>query len=128
MTTAPPQGQLVLFDEIYPETKAIAVLRQEPAELEARGSLKFERGYDDLDYLVFSVLSLPSQHRVALIRHQHAPNPGTEICVVPNEPAVIEMLIETIRFLNLSTQDLSWIHPQYEMELSQKKWESIVQG
>jgi hypothetical protein len=118
----------VRFDEIYPETKAIAVLRQEPSELEARGSLKFYRGYDDLDYLVFSVLSLPSKRRVALIRHQHAPNSGTEICVVPNEPAVIETLVETIRFLNVSTQDISWIHPQYERELSQKKWESLMQA
>jgi hypothetical protein len=128
MTTVSPPGQLVRFDEIYPETKAIAVLRQEPSELEARGSLKFEKGYDDLDYLVFSVLSLLSKHRVALIRHERAPSPGTEICVVANEPAVIETLIETIQFLNVSTQDLSWIHPQYERELSLNKSESIVQA
>ncbi|NJO93488.1 MAG: hypothetical protein HC820_02365 [Hydrococcus sp. RM1_1_31] len=107
------------FDEIYPETKPIAVLRQEPSELEKRGFVKFCEGYDDLDYLVFSVLDLPSHHRVALVRHKHLSSPGTEVCVVPNETAIAEILIEVIRFLRLSTEDLAWIHPQYA-------WESLI--
>lgn len=113
MTTVPPQSQLVRFDEIYPETKAIAVLRQEPPELKKQG-FQFHEAYDDLDYLVFLETTLQSGHRVALIRRKHSPNPGTEICVVPNETAVVAILLEVIQFLNLSTADLSWIHPQYE--------------
>lgn len=118
MTIISTQSQLVRFDEIHPETKPIAVLQQEPAELKERGSLTFCEGYDDLDYLVFSILELPSGHRVAFVRHKYSPSSGTEVCVVPDELEVVDKLTEAIQFLGFSVEDLSWIHPQYESEIA----------
>lgn len=117
MTAVPTQNQLKDLGEATPATMPVAVIRREPSELAERKSLKFREGFDDLDYVVFSTLSLPSGHRVALVRHKNSPSPGTEVCVVPNEPAVAEALLETIRVLNLSVEDLSWIHSQYESEV-----------
>jgi hypothetical protein len=121
MTTFSTQSQLVRFDEVNSETKPIAVLRLEPPELEERGAPEFCEGYDDLDYLTFSVLSLPFQHRVALVRHKRSPGSGTEVCVVPDESDILQRLVETINLLSLSIKDFSWIHPQYEKKISGKK-------
>ena len=67
--------------------------------------------------MVFATLSLPSGDRVGLIRHDNSPAPGTEICVKPdrkNIPAVIQAaMIE----MNLSLEDLAWIHPEYEQQV-----------
>jgi hypothetical protein len=120
MTTLSTQSQLLRFDEVNSEIKPVAVLRLEPTELEEKGSPRFCEGYDDLDYVTFSVLLLPSQHRVALVRHKHSPAPGTEVCVVPDESDILERLAETINLLSLSNKDFSWIHPQYEKEVQDK--------
>ncbi|NJM76076.1 MAG: hypothetical protein HC852_10130 [Acaryochloridaceae cyanobacterium RU_4_10] len=114
------QSQLLRFDEVNSETNPVAVLRLEPPELEERGTPKFCEGYDDLDYLTFSVLLLSSQHRVALVRHKNSPKPGTEVCVIPDELNILERLMETINLLGLSNKDFSWIHPQHEKEVRDK--------
>jgi hypothetical protein len=117
MTDIPTQDQLVRFDELYQETQPIAVLQQEPFELEKRKNLKFSQGYDDLDYLIFSVVDLPSRQRVAFVSYKRSPSPGTEIWVAPDVPEVIEIIKEVLQFLNLSVKDFTWIHPQYEKQL-----------
>ncbi|WP_404788964.1 tetratricopeptide repeat protein [Altericista sp. CCNU0014] len=106
-------------------TMPVAVLRMEPDELTSTGVLSFREGFDDLDYLVFAMLSLPSGREVTLVRHANAPNPGTEVCVVPEEKAIASSLravthqesalaiLETVKTLNLTVADLSWIHPDY---------------
>jgi hypothetical protein len=114
------QDSLVRFDDATPETMVVAMLRQEPVELSQRGTIEFDEGYDDLDYLVFSLLYLPSRRRIAFVRHRNSPSPGTEICVVPNELKIAAILVETIRFLNLSEEDILWIHPRYETEFKEK--------
>lgn len=117
MTAVPTQNQLEDLGEATPATMPVAVIRREPSELAERKSLKFREGFDDLDYVAFSTLSLPFGSQLALVRHKNSPSPGTEVWVVPDEPSVAEALVETIRVLNLSIEDLSWIHPQYESEL-----------
>ena len=99
-------------------TMPVAVIRWEPEELIEQKFLKFHQGFDDLDYVVFSMLSLPSNRCVTLVRHKNSPSLGTEICIVPNEAFVVETLVETIRVLNLSIEDLSWIHAQYESKVN----------
>jgi Cdc6-like AAA superfamily ATPase len=94
-------------------TMPVAVLRMEPDELTSKGVLSFREGFDDLDYLVFAMLSLPSGRKVTLVRHTNAPSPGTEVCVVPEETAIVLTILETIQTLNLTVADLSWIHPDY---------------
>ena len=118
MNTIPTQDQLEDLCEATPATMPVAVIRWEPEELIEQKFLKFHQGFDDLDYVVFSMLSLPSNRCVTLVRHKNSPSLGTEICIVPNEAFVVETLVETIRVLNLSIEDLSWIHAQYESKVN----------
>jgi hypothetical protein len=94
-------------------TMPVAVLRMEPDELTSKEVLSFREGFDDLDYLVFATLLLPSGREVTLVRHANAPSPGTEVCVVPDEKAIVLTILETVQTLNLTVADLSWIHPDY---------------
>jgi hypothetical protein len=78
--------------------------------------LKFQKGYDDLDYLEYVRLEVMSDRTVALISHENTPMPGTDICVVSGQLDIVTILINTIKRLGLSDRDLSWIHPDYEQE------------
>jgi hypothetical protein len=113
------QDEGIDLGEATTATMPVAVLRMEPDELTSTKALNFRAGFDDLDYLVFATLSLPSGREVTLVRHTNAPNPGTEVCVVPHENEIAShqesalSILETLKTLHLSVADLSWIHPDY---------------
>jgi hypothetical protein len=111
------ENSLIRFDEFYRETEPIAVIKLLPRELEQKHrELKFQKGYDDLDYLEYARLEVMSDRTVALISHENTPMPGTDICVVPGQLDIISILINTIDRLDLSDRDLSWVHSDYEQE------------
>lgn len=119
--TAINSQNLVCLEDTIAETKLVAMIRQEPAELLATNKLEFRSGFDDLDYLVFATLTLPSGDRLGLIRHDNSPATGTEICVrhdAENIPTVIQ---QAIAEMNLAIEDLTWIHPEYEQSLLARK-------
>ena len=105
---------LVRLEDSVAETDLVAIIRQEPNEISRLHKLEFRQSFDDLDYLVFATLSLSSGNKVALIRHKNSPASGTEICVKYNQPNTAVVLQEALRKMNLSQNDLSWIHPEYE--------------
>jgi hypothetical protein len=107
----------IRFDEVYRETEPIAVIKLLPRELEQKyRELKFQKSYDDLDYLEYVRLEVMPDRTVALINHENTPIPGTDICVVPGELNIVTILINTIDRLQLSDRDLLWIHPDREPE------------
>jgi hypothetical protein len=107
----------IRFDEIYRETEPVAVIKLLPRELEQKHrELKFQKSYDDLDYLEYVRLEIMPDRNIALISHENTPVPGTDICVVPGQLDIVTILINTIDRLELSDRDLSWIHPDYEQE------------
>jgi hypothetical protein len=114
------QGSLVDLGDVTPATMPVAVLSKEPEELSRTASLNFLEGFDDLDYVIFSDISLPSGHRVTLVRHKNAPSPGVEVCIVPNEVKIAEVLVSVLQTLKLSSDVFSWIHPSYEQEVRRK--------
>jgi hypothetical protein len=116
MTAIKSQNLIPLEDSI-PETKLVAIVNREPAEITTLNKLEFRPSYDDLDYLVFATLSLPSGDRLGLIRHDNSPSPGTEICVRHNQLNIAAVLQEAIAEMNLNIDDLTWIHPEYEQQL-----------
>jgi hypothetical protein len=110
-------NSLIRFDEVYRETEPIAVIKLLPRELEQKNrELKFQKGYDDLDYLEYVRLDVVPDRTVAIISHENTPIPGTDICVAPGQLDIISILINTIDRLQLSDRDLSWVHPDYEQE------------
>jgi hypothetical protein len=86
----------------------VMVLCHEPDEI----PLKFQKGFDGLDDLVFSILELPSTHEITLVRHENSPGKGTEVWVCPEED-VTQTLSEAFSELKLDDTDITWIHPDY---------------
>lgn len=107
----------VRLEDTISETNLVAIIHQEFAEIDRLKDLKFYNGFDDLDYLVFTTLSLPSGNRVGLVRHKNSPAPGIEICVSYNHPNIAEVLKEALMEMNLTILDLTWIHPEYKNSL-----------
>jgi hypothetical protein len=123
------ENSLIRFDEFYRETEPIAVIKLLPQALEQKNKeLKFQKGYDDLDYLEYARLEVMPDRNIALISHENTPIPGTDICVVPGQLDIVKILTNTINRLELSDRDLSWVHPDYEQEFqrSLKSQQNLV--
>ena len=114
--TAIDSQNLVRLEDAIDETKLVAMIRQEPAEIMAINKLEFRSSFDDLDYLVFATLTLPSGDRLGLIRHENSPTPGTEICVRPDAKNIPAVLQQAMAEMNLNIDDLTWIHPEYTLD------------
>lgn len=91
--------------------KPIAVFSLEPTELTARTGIKFEVTRDDLDYLQAAIFETPTGGKFALIRHQHAPNSGTELLVDEKTENLRLALDEAMSVLEMNPSELQWIHP-----------------
>ncbi len=122
MNTNSPNStqELIQLEDIILETASVAMIRQDVAEIGKRNDLVFEESFDDLDFLVYSILFFPqSNSRVGLIRHRNSPVSGIEICVRHDEQHqnIAWLIRRTLRELNLTTEDLIWIHPSYQEEI-----------
>src|SRR4051794_37313335 len=95
-------------------TKAVAVLRLEPKELSARIGLRFHGGHDDLDTLDWARVIGLSGRPYALVRHRHSPEPGTQILVPYDSNDLWGGVLDVLKGLNLSEQDLAWTSPDAE--------------
>jgi hypothetical protein len=123
MDSKAPEDLPIRFDEVYRETEPIAIIKLHPHELSLKNKeLKFHQGYDDLDYLEYARLEIIPDCTIALVSHENTPIPGTDICVAPNQVNIVLILIKAISTLQLSRQDLFWIHPNYELQF-QKEWQ-----
>jgi hypothetical protein len=112
--TPNPTQQLIQLEDLIPETNLVATIGQDVATISKLNNLEFRSSYDDLDFLVFALLSLPSNIRVALVSHQNAPVPSIEICVRHDLENVGKAIAQTLEQLNLTIEELTWIDPQYE--------------
>jgi hypothetical protein len=101
------------FDAVNVETHAVAFLEYLPSQLqEHHPALRFQASWDDLDYLHYAILDLPSQNRIALMSYDRSPAPGTMICVQPHQLNIANIIQEAIEVLHLTAKDISWIHPE----------------
>jgi hypothetical protein len=116
MTNLPPQDGLVELSDITSATMPVALLSKEPSELIGQGAREFRDSFDDLDYLMFSVLELSAERQVALVHYQNSPTSGTHLCITQSEENVVAILSEAMKVLKLSKCDFSWVHPDYENE------------
>jgi hypothetical protein len=113
------ESSLIRFDEFYSETEPIAVIKLLPRELEQKHrELKFQKGYDDLDYLEYVRLEVMSDQTVALISHENTPIPGTDICVAPGQVNIVSILINTIAFGTLHERQATVIRSRSIMDSS----------
>jgi hypothetical protein len=92
----------------------VVMLHRDSIDFNHHSDMTVQEGYDDLDYLSFVLLTLPSSRQVALVHHKRAPVQGIELCVDPYETQIINIINETMQFLNLSLKDILWVHPDFE--------------
>ena len=109
--------KLIRFEDSISETKLVAMIRQEPEDISRLSQLEFTESYDDLDYLVFATLTLPSKNRVVLVRHQNSPQPGIEIYVKRDRDNTLKIIQEALTEINLTIKDITWIHPEYGLQI-----------
>jgi hypothetical protein len=108
--------KLTQLEELIPETNVVATIRQNISTISKQNNLEFQESYDDLDFLLFALLPLHSNIRVALVSHQHNPVPGIEICVRHDLQNVGDAIAQTLDNLHLTPKDLTWIDPQHERD------------
>lgn len=110
-----PSGEqlLVSLNEITPATLSVAMVKQEPEDLAKQFPIKFNKSFDDLDYLLYFCLPLSEKFTATLVRHLNSPSSGTEICVSPSETEIPVIIATVIKALNLSFEDLVWLHSDY---------------
>ncbi len=113
---ANPNQKLTQLEDLIPETNVVATIGQDVATIGKLNNLEFQSSYDDLDFLVFALLPLHSDIRVALVSHQNAPVPSIEICVRHDLENVGDAISQTLDRLNLTPENLTWIDPQYDRE------------
>jgi uncharacterized protein YjbI with pentapeptide repeats len=105
------------LENLISETALVAMIRQEPSEVSRINHLEFKESYDNLDYLVYSILPLSLGSQVSLVRHKHSPDPGMEICVRTDQQDISRIISETLYELDLALDDLTWIHPKHKEQL-----------
>jgi len=87
-------------------TKSVAVLRLGPEELSERIGIRFQVAHDDLDMLDWARVIGLSGRPYALVRHRHAPEPGTQIVAPYDSDDPWADVLDVLRGLNLSEGDL----------------------
>jgi hypothetical protein len=63
------------------DSRPIAIVPFEPAELSRRYQLEFEQGIDDLDRYLLAAVELTNGEQAWLLKYNNDPNPGTVIHV-----------------------------------------------
>lgn len=106
---------LIRFEELVREIDLVATVKSSPAHFAESHQLELISSYDDLDYLTFANVVLPSGNKVTLLRHQNAPYEGSEIRINPRSSSPSNILIEAMNVLGISSDDISWIHPHLKL-------------
>ena len=92
-------------------TRPVAVLRMNPEELSERIGIRFHTAHDDLDVLDWAQVVGLSGKAYALVHHRHSPKPGTEVVVRYDSVDPRGDLVDLLRGLKLSEDDLVWTAP-----------------
>ena len=98
----------------------IAVLRREPEDFTKSLRLTFRSSHDDLDWLRLARIRTANGRTFALVRHRHAPRPGTEVVAASLSTDLWADIVAVLRRLKLTEEDLAWRHPAAKRSASLK--------
>jgi uncharacterized protein YjbI with pentapeptide repeats len=119
------KSQRVRFEEVTPTNEIVAYFNTQLPSLLAGTGLPIFPGYDDLDYIQFAYITLPSGNTVVLGQYENAPEIGVDLyidfnpknnlsTIATNIPALI---VETLQYLAIPRATAVWFHPDYETEI-----------
>jgi hypothetical protein len=95
--------------------RPVATLRLEPAEIAKRVGLTFETAKDDLDDLEAALFKARTGRQIALVRHRHQPNRGTDILINERSRDLNSAVREALQALNFEAPDLQWTSPKVSL-------------
>ncbi len=114
------KSQRVRLEEVTPTNEIVAYFDTQLPSLVAGTGLPIWLGYDDLDYIQFAYINLPSGNTVVLGQYENAPEIGVDLYVfnpknnsstiAANIPALV---VETLRYLAIPRETAVWFHPDY---------------
>ncbi len=102
------QDYIDRFEEITNATMPVAFLSINPDELEKRAKLHFRKGYDDLDYLRFAMVELPTDV-FSLVYHERSPELGVELCIDPQCQNISAIIQSAIELLKIEPKHIRWL-------------------
>jgi hypothetical protein len=125
--TNPPtkKSQQARFEEVTPTNEIVVYFNAQLPDLIAGTGLPIFPGYDDLDYIQFAYITLPSGNTVVMGQYENAPEIGVDLYVEldpKNNSTAIStniaaLVVETLRYLAIPRATAVWFHPDYETEI-----------
>jgi hypothetical protein len=105
-------SRLVRLEEITPAAEYAAYFSVSLAPLVAHLDLPIFNGYDDLDLLKFTFLTLPSGETVTLT--EYAADPKTSLCVdLKQQQDIPQIIFDSCQKLRISRSEIEWIHQDW---------------
>jgi hypothetical protein len=106
----PPEEQLIRFEDVTPARDIVAFFAGSLKPLVAHLNLPVYLGYDDLDELLFTFLTLPSGKAVTLGQYRGSPQVGVDLYVDPSIQDVPAVIYESCQQLGISHSEVTWLH------------------
>lgn len=129
------EHQLVRFEEVTPTHEIVAFFDGNLKPLVAHLQLPLFDGYDDLDEIKFTFLTLPSGQTVTLGQYAHSPQVGVDLYVDPKLQDIPAVTFEACKYLGIPRQEVVWFHPDWQNEIDKlyatqesiEKWQESSQ-
>jgi hypothetical protein len=110
-------GNLVRFEEVSPANQDAAFLAVSIEQLVAHLGLPLYEGYDDLDEMRLTFLTLPSGETVTIGEYLNSPQPGTSIYVDAAMQNIPQIVFESCLQLQVAREEVIWFHPDWQDEI-----------
>ncbi len=107
----------VRFEEVTPANTVVAFLAAQLKPLAARFQIPIFDGYDDLDEMQFTLLTLPSGHTVTVQEYEHSPRSGVNLYVDNDIPNISEVVFEACQKIEIPQSKVIWFHPDFQAEI-----------
>lgn len=85
--------------------------------LVAHLGLPIFEGYDDLDEMRLTFLTLPSKETVTLVEYLNSPQPGASICVDAKMQNIPQIVFDSCLKLQVPREEVIWFHPDWQEDI-----------
>jgi hypothetical protein len=113
----PPEEQLIRFEDVTPARNIVAFFAGSLKPLVAHLNLPVYLGYDDLDELLFTFLTLPSGKTVTLGQYRGSPQVGVDLYVDSSIQDVPAVIYESCQQLGISHSEVTWLHADVQEQV-----------
>ena len=113
----PATTQRIRFEEVSPANTDAAFLDASIESLVVPLGLPIYDGYDGLDELQLTFLTLLSGETVTLASYLNSPQPGTSIHVDSAMQNIPQVIYDSCQQLQVSREEAIWFHPDWQDEI-----------